>query len=221
MSQGTDLVLNLAAGLDARPYRMTLPAGFRWVEVDLPHLVTYKQDILAKEKPVCSLERVSLDLSDRKKRRELFARLGSEAKRALVLSEGLLVYLTAEENAELAEDLAAQPSFAHWLFDLASPMLLAYLQQTSGQHTDKAGAPLKFGPAQGPEFFESHGWRDREDPIDVCCGRRDEPRAPGTPGIRSFSRTAEALDHAGTLVGRVSDDKGAERSHGHPAVGQW
>ena len=32
---GADLVVNLAAGLDARPYRMNLPATLQWVEVDL------------------------------------------------------------------------------------------------------------------------------------------------------------------------------------------
>src|SRR5262245_45800813 len=32
---GADLVVNLAAGLDARPYRMDLPPDLRWVEVDL------------------------------------------------------------------------------------------------------------------------------------------------------------------------------------------
>jgi methyltransferase (TIGR00027 family) len=159
LRQGTDLVINLAAGLDARPYRMPVPNALRWVEVDLPHLVAYKQELLVGEKPVCSLERVNLDLSDRNQRRELFARLGKQAKRALVLSEGFLTYLTREENAELAEDLAAQPSLAHWLFDLISPALLAFMQQTSGQHTEKAGAPLKFAPAEGPEFFEPHGWR--------------------------------------------------------------
>src|SRR5437763_107957 len=29
--QGADTVVNFAAGLDARPYRMALPAGLRWV----------------------------------------------------------------------------------------------------------------------------------------------------------------------------------------------
>src|SRR5437762_13173337 len=31
--QGADLVLNLAAGLDTRPYRMALPPSLRWIEV--------------------------------------------------------------------------------------------------------------------------------------------------------------------------------------------
>src|SRR5579859_6783269 len=55
---GADLVVNLAAGLDARPYRMTLPASLKWVEVDLPEILEYKEGILANEKPVCSLQRI-------------------------------------------------------------------------------------------------------------------------------------------------------------------
>src|SRR5579871_6556408 len=38
VAKGIDLVLNLGAGLDARPYRMDLPASLRWVEADDPHL---------------------------------------------------------------------------------------------------------------------------------------------------------------------------------------
>jgi methyltransferase (TIGR00027 family) len=35
VAQGLDMVVNLAAGLDSRPYRMPLPASLQWVEVDL------------------------------------------------------------------------------------------------------------------------------------------------------------------------------------------
>lgn len=162
LNQGADLVLNLAAGLDARPYRMALPSQLRWVEVDLPHLNAYKQEILASEKPVCALERISLDLGDVTARRDLLARLAQHARRALVLSEGLLIYLTPEENGVLAEDLRAQPAFTHWLIDLASPSLFAFLQQRTGQHTANAGAPYKFAPPEGPDFFEPHGWTPTE-----------------------------------------------------------
>ena len=31
LQRGVDLVLNLAAGLDARPYRMKLPASLQWI----------------------------------------------------------------------------------------------------------------------------------------------------------------------------------------------
>jgi len=36
IGEGAQLVVNLAAGLDTRPYRMTLPRTLRWIEVDLP-----------------------------------------------------------------------------------------------------------------------------------------------------------------------------------------
>src|SRR5205085_5608690 len=43
---GADLVVNLAAGLDTRPFRMDVPAALRWVEVDLPGILDYKEQIL-------------------------------------------------------------------------------------------------------------------------------------------------------------------------------
>ena len=47
IEKGADLVVNLAAGLDSRPYRMDLPATLQWVEVDFPEIVSYKEEILA------------------------------------------------------------------------------------------------------------------------------------------------------------------------------
>ena len=160
--QGTDMIINLAAGLDARPYRMQLPASLQWVEVDLPDMLNYKQQVLAEDRPVCVLERVPLDLRDIAGRREVFQRLGTKARRALVLSEGLLIYLEPDAVAGLAHDLAAQPSFHRWVVDLASPALLKMLQKAIGGQLSGAGSPLKFAPQEGPEFFAAHGWRPME-----------------------------------------------------------
>src|ERR1700744_5091479 len=44
---GADLVINLAAGLDLRPYRMDVSPDLRWVEVELPQLVAEKEEVLA------------------------------------------------------------------------------------------------------------------------------------------------------------------------------
>ena len=157
--QGTDMVINLAAGLDCRPYRMRLPASLRWVEVDLPDMLSYKQEVLAAECPVCKLERVPLDLTDIAARRALFQRLGEEAKRVLVVSEGLIIYFQADGVAELARDLSAQFSFRLWVTDLASPALLKMLQKAIGGPLVEAGSPLKFAPDEGPEFFARYGWK--------------------------------------------------------------
>src|SRR6185437_10763890 len=93
LQQGTDMVLNLAAGLDARPYRMELPPHLDWVEMDLPRIFAYKNEILRDERPLCRVEQVSVDLSDADARRAAFARAMTGHSRVLVLSEGLLIYL--------------------------------------------------------------------------------------------------------------------------------
>ena len=160
--QGVDMVVNLAAGLDARPYRMSLPASLKWVEVDLPKILDYKEEILANERPYCELRHVRLDLSEVDARRELFREVASLAHKTLIISEGLLIYLTADQAALLALDLAQPLSFQRWLFDIASPGLLKLLQQRTSADFTSGAAPLKFAPANGPEFFKPHGWETVE-----------------------------------------------------------
>jgi len=162
IAAGADTIVNLAAGFDTRPYRMQLPASLQWIEVDLPDLIAYKEDILRAEKPVCKLERVRLDLSDVPARRALFGELGRRAKRVMAVSEGLIIYLTAEEACDLGKDLAAQPTFQRWAIDLVSPKLLTMLQKEIGSPLRDAGAPLKFAPEEGPAFFTKCGWKPLE-----------------------------------------------------------
>ncbi len=159
ITQEADLVLNLAAGLDTRPYRMTLPPSLPWIEVDLPALVDYKAQLLAGGTPRCALERVRLDLADRVSRQELLSMVALRAKRALVITEGLLVYLSPQEVGELARDLAEPASFTRWVTDLVSPGLLKMLAREIGEPLAEAGATMKFGPMEGAEFFLAHGWR--------------------------------------------------------------
>jgi methyltransferase (TIGR00027 family) len=163
IQDGADLVVNLAAGLDARPYRMQLSPAIQWVEVDLPEIVSYKKDILAKEVPACKLERISLDLSDVPARRKLFGDLNRRAGNIVVITEGLLIYFTAEEVGSFARDLASESRFHTWIIDLASPGQLRLMQGTTGKQLSEAGAAFKFGPSEGANFFIQHGW----DPKDV------------------------------------------------------
>jgi methyltransferase (TIGR00027 family) len=162
VGQGADVVLSLAAGLDARPYRMALPAELRWIEVDLPDILDYKESILGDARPVCRLERVRLDLSNHDARRGLFMTVARSARRVIVLAEGLLIYLMAEEVGALARDLAAQPPFERWIVDIASPGLLKMVTEQSGDMMRAAGAPYLFAPTEGPPFFDRYGWSTLE-----------------------------------------------------------
>ena len=184
IARGVDTVICLAAGLDARPYRMELPSSLRWIEVDLPGLIAYKETVLGNEAPRCALERISQDLSDEDARRTLFNRVGQDSRRALVIAEGLLVYLTEDQVSSLARDLAAEPSFERWIIDIANPALITLMQREMSEHVNSAGIPFRFGPADGPAFFVSCGWK----PADVRSAFRTAAalrRLP--PELQSFA----------------------------------
>ena len=159
---GVDTVLNLAAGLDTRPYRLALPRSLRWVEADFPDVIAYKQEQLGDERPACVLEHVGIDLTDVGRRRALFARIGTTAREVLVVAEGLLIYLTPEQVAALASDLAAPAPFRRWLIDLASPRLLKMMARTWGRAVAAGNAPFQFAPAEGSHFFQAQGWQEAE-----------------------------------------------------------
>jgi methyltransferase (TIGR00027 family) len=157
-----DVVLNLAAGLDARPWRLSLPPSLRWVDVDLPGILGHKTEILKNEKPKCRYDAVHLDLRDVTKRQALFAQINAESSRVLIISEGLLVYLPPADVGTLARDLHAGSHFQWWLFDLASARLLEWMLKTWGKNLNAGNAPFLFGPAESTKFFQPFGWTELE-----------------------------------------------------------
>lgn len=157
-SEPIDVVMNLAAGLDARPYRLALPRELRWIEVDLPEMIDYKKQLLANETPHCHLEQVAMDLADASARRELFARVNASASRIFVITEGLLAYLEEEKVASLAKDLHQVAHCQYWATDLASPKVKEMMQKQWGKELNAARAPFRFAPAEGEAFFRPFGW---------------------------------------------------------------
>jgi methyltransferase (TIGR00027 family) len=155
-----DLIVNLAAGLDARPWRMDLPASLRWVDVDLPGILDYKLSIIGSEKTRCRYEAIRVDLTDSAKRQAVLQQLGRSAQKALVISEGLLIYLTAEDVRGLANDLAAAGGFRWWISDIAHPRLLKMMSRMWGKNLDAGNAPFRFAPEEGTAFFNASGWKE-------------------------------------------------------------
>src|SRR5207237_4039013 len=130
--------------------------------VDFADVIAYKQEQLAGERPACGLEQVGVDLTDVARRRALFGQIAAAARRVLVVSEGLLIYLTPEAVASLAADLAAPAPLRCWLIDLGSPRLLKMMEKTWGRAVAAGNAPVRFAPPHGTEFFEPLGWREAE-----------------------------------------------------------
>lgn len=159
-SGNVSTVLNLAAGLDTRPYRLALPASIRWVEVDLPGILAAKEETMAGELPRCDVERVPLDLADREARALFLARLTAHES-VLVVTEGLLAYLDAPTVASLAKDLSDAPAVRSWILEAAMPEVLARARRGWGKTLAPAGAEMKFAPPSGLDFFRASGWEPR------------------------------------------------------------
>lgn len=159
--EGATTVLNLAAGLDARAYRLDLPPTLRWMHVDLPESVDDFRQQMAGETPRCSVEFIGADLRDASVRRDVFARAAANGP-VLAITEGLLVYLEPAQVAELAADLHDVARARWWLTDLASPRLLKMLERRWQPQLKAGNAPFRFGPAEGTAFFAPFGWREQE-----------------------------------------------------------
>jgi len=158
---GAGTILNLAAGLDTRPYRLSLPEATRWIEVDFPEMIAYKESKLADARPQCALERIALDLTDRPARQRLFARVNEESQQVLVITEGLLIYLTLDEVAALARDLHAMAHFQLWTADVLTPELLEWLLERQFKTFATGTVRMHFAPPGGVAYFERFGWRAR------------------------------------------------------------
>jgi methyltransferase (TIGR00027 family) len=157
VTRGAGMVLNLGAGLDTRPYRLALPSTLRWIEDDVPKILERKNEVLRDERPNCDLERVTADLSDAVARRALFTRLGEVGQDVVVLTEGVLGYLTENEVAALADDLRAHGRFRTWIAD-HSARFLTRTVRARVQRSHLKNAALRFQPDNWQEFFSAHGW---------------------------------------------------------------
>ena len=173
-----DTVLNLAAGLDTRPYRMDLPATLRWIEADFAPILTEKEIILKNEIPRCQLERVKLDLREKSARQELFAYVAGLSKKTLVLTEGFLMYLTPETVSELGKDLHSYSNFQFWLTDMLSELELSGIKKRYGKQFKAGNATPHFALTNPAPFFEKLGYQLKEERslLTEALRLRREPR---------------------------------------------
>jgi len=161
IKNGVDAVINLGAGLDTRPYRLELPPSFRWVEADYPHMIEYKEKMLRTHAPRCKLQRVGVDLADDAARRAFLAEVLPDAHRVLVLTEGVVPYLTEAQVAKLATDLKSQPRISGWIVEYFAVHVYGYLKRVARSAVLR-NAPFQFFPTDWDGFFKKHGWVRKE-----------------------------------------------------------
>lgn len=145
----------------------------------------------AMVKPRCALERHAANLADATERREALERLCPADRKILVLTEGVVPYLSNADVAALAEDLRARPSIVGWIAEYFSERVLQYRAQRMARATENA--PFLFHPPEWLAFFAAHGWTQREARYLPVEGQRLGRPFPGSPVVRAMMLIAKLL----------------------------
>ena len=185
IADGCDRVLNLAAGLDTRPYRLDLPADFSWIEADLPGVLAEKAQLLSGETPRCRLTRTDVDLADPGARDAFFDEALDGATKALVLTEGLVMYLEDRDVDALSQAIK-RPEVAWWMLDIVGPGLQKMMNKRMVGLFENA--PWTFAPENGFGYFENLGWRTAEAESLMTAAQRFH-RLP--PMLRLYTRLSQ------------------------------
>ena len=152
---GCRQVVLLAAGLDARAFRLPWPEGTKVFEVDLKPMLTFKDRVLVSQPPQCTRVTVSADL--REDWLSALAGAGLDTSLPTVwLVEGLLFYLTSEEADRL---LTAIPRAAGSCLTLehVNQALLDLIGEL-GERLVTRGAPWRSTVDAPADWLRTLGW---------------------------------------------------------------
>jgi methyltransferase (TIGR00027 family) len=149
----------LAAGMDARSYRLPWRDDATVFEVDQPHVIAIKDERLVGERPRCRRVAVGVDLADEWPKALEAQGFAIEAP-TVWLIEGLLQYLEAADVDQLfarVHSLSAPGSVL--LYDVVGTALLnAAFSAATLQYMQKLGAPWVFSSDTPAALVEKHGW---------------------------------------------------------------
>jgi len=185
---GMQVVL-VAAGMDARAYRLPWPEGVRLFELDRAAVLDEKWRLLsaAGATPRCARTAIAADVT--RPFGALLRDAGFAPERpSLWLAEGLLVYLDAPEvDAVLGEIAAHAAPGSRLAADVPSPVGAWPWMERFLEQLTQAGAAWRFGTDDPEGLFARHGWealvREPSDPT-VSHGRWPFPSVPRqVPGV--------------------------------------
>ena len=158
-AEGCHQVVTLAAGMDARAYRLPWRAGTTLYELDQPQVIALKDDRLADARPMCERIAIAVNLADDWPK-SLKAHGFSPSAKTAWLVEGLLQYLDAEAVDILfarIDVLSAAGSVL--LYDIVGQALVEspFLKPTL-QFMEQLGAPWTFATDSPAAMAETYGW---------------------------------------------------------------
>ncbi len=164
-------IVLFGAGLDTRAYRFKpVKKGSHTIfELDLPIIIHYKEKVLHNEKPLCSLVRIPVDLSDSTWPSKLTESGFSPEKPTFWILEGLVYYIDQIAVVSLLREIAEMSTSDSQLFaDVCVPALADLRWGPYTMH-------FKWGISKDAvsSFFASTGWEVSSSFIDDHNHGRD------------------------------------------------
>jgi len=149
-------VLSVGCGLDTRPWRLDLPADLRWIEVDFADMLDYKERLMSAETPRCLRERLTADVNDAAQRRTIYAAAGPAP--ALMITEGLLMYLPAATVEALSAEVWQESGIAHWMTDITSAAFAKAINMDTIRSVRNVQASDFLPGEEILDCLRRHGW---------------------------------------------------------------
>lgn len=175
-------VVILAAGMDARAYRLAWPADTTVYEVDQPEVIAAKADLLADDQPRCRRVAVGVDLADDWPGALRSAGFDPDTPTAWLI-EGLLQYLDESAVRTLFErvDALSAPNSV-LLYDVVGKTLLdSPLMATVRQSMAQQGSPWRFATDEPAELAGRLGWSATVTDVAEPANAWNRWYAPATP----------------------------------------
>jgi methyltransferase (TIGR00027 family) len=158
---GCRQVVILAAGLDARAFRMEWPGGVRLFELDRPDVLRFKRRVLVMENAVPRCTRVAVEADLGQDWAPALRRAGFRpAEATFWLAEGLMAYLTVKQRDLLLDtvDVLSAPG-STFAVEYVSRAAVDQVMRLAG---DSPGFGLSLwqpgSPEDGPAWFAKRGW---------------------------------------------------------------
>ncbi|WP_067831204.1 SAM-dependent methyltransferase [Actinomadura kijaniata] len=162
---GRRQVVLLAAGLDARAFRLDLPAGTRLFELDLPELVAFKEEVLAGLGARARCERTAVPVDLRGDwARALTAAGFDPGEPTAWLVEGLMTFLPQPANDRLLGELSelSAPGSGLALEHVNSAYRRLPQMRHAQERLARHGASWRSAVDDPAAWLAGHGWTATE-----------------------------------------------------------
>ena len=158
-SDGIRQIALLAAGLDARAFRLPWPTDTTVYEVDLPDMLAFKEDVLARSEgaPLCNRVVVAADLTGDWPMTLVDAGFDPTARTAWLI-EGLIVYLTANDAARVLETAATLSAPGSQLSCEQGRSAMQLAAQSAESGASEATRLWQGGIEDIPGWLSERGW---------------------------------------------------------------